>query len=271
MKKMCAALLALLLAFTVLGTALAQDSGRVSDEARALYDSRWFSENAYVDITPQDGEFKVQVRMGDSYEGGYCWEYSTVFNPETKRLETVRPAVKFRTAYLDQGGYDLVETIYEKEVKTWFELDDQGRLVWVDSEEDAGKGITFEKIGWFDLTVWACDRAVIRMYWEEEGYRVAVEWSSSAWENSVWEYNCHYHADENALVSLPFGIRTDYVYDDAGNIVNANVIYEDGQAKFFLDADGKLIWQDEKENAGDGMRFEETVITETVFDSEENG
>ena len=47
--------------------------------------------------------------------------------------------------------------------------------------------------------------------------------------------------------------------------------YEDGQAKFFLDADGKLIWQDEKENAGDGMRFEETVITETVFDSEENG
>ena len=59
MKKMCAALLALLLAFTVLGTALAQDSGRVSDEARALYDSRWFSENAYVDITPQDGEFKV--------------------------------------------------------------------------------------------------------------------------------------------------------------------------------------------------------------------
>ena len=98
MKKMCAALLALLLAFTVLGTALAQDSGRVSDEARALYDSRWFSENAYVDITPQDGEFKVQVRMGDSYEGGYCWEYSTVFNPETRRLIRVTPEDSERMA-----------------------------------------------------------------------------------------------------------------------------------------------------------------------------
>ena len=103
---------------------------------------------------------------------------------------------------------------------------------------------------------WACDRASIEMNWEEEGYRVLISWGSSAWENSEWEYSCYYHEEDKTLVSMPFGSRTDYVYGDDGELVSATEIYSDGSATFSLDGEGKLIWQDEKENAGDGMRFE---------------
>ena len=36
------------------------------------------------------------------------------------------------------------------------------------------------------------------------------------------------------------------------------VVYEDGKAVFSLDAEGCLIWQDQNENAGEGLRFVRT-------------
>ena len=102
---------------------------------------------------------------------------------------------------------------------------------------------------------WACDRAVAELVWEEEGFRVLISWGSSAWENTTWEYSCYYQEGDNTLVSVPFGIKTDLVFDDNGNETSATVAYEDGQATFKIDEDGHLIWIDEKENAGDGMHF----------------
>ena len=92
---------------------------------------------------------------------------------------------------------------------------------------------------------WMCDRAVIE-----------IEWGSSAWECTEWEYSCHFQEDENKLVSLPFGSRTELVYNDDGEIDSYKTVYEDGEATFYLDEEGYLIWVDEKENAGEGMRFE---------------
>ena len=104
--------------------------------------------------------------------------------------------------------------------------------------------------------VWACGRATAELIWEEEGFRVLITWGGSAWEESVWEYACFYHEDDGTLVSMPFGLRTDYIYNEDGTVASADQKYDDGEAVFSLDAEGCLIWQDEKENAGDGMRFE---------------
>ncbi len=103
---------------------------------------------------------------------------------------------------------------------------------------------------------WQCGRATISMYWEEEGFRVLITWGSSAWEYSEWEYSCYFHGEDNTVVSLPFGTRTEYVYSDNGEVASATEAYNDGTATFLLDEDGYLIWLDEKENAGEGMRFE---------------
>ena len=104
--------------------------------------------------------------------------------------------------------------------------------------------------------VWQCERATVAMYWEDEGFKVLITWGSSAWEYSEWEYSCYYHEEDNTVVSVPFGTRTEYVYGEDGELASATEAYNDGAATFLLDEEGYLIWRDEKENAGEGMRFE---------------
>ncbi|MBR3016896.1 MAG: hypothetical protein IKH57_07455 [Clostridia bacterium] len=103
---------------------------------------------------------------------------------------------------------------------------------------------------------WQCGRATVEMNWEEEGFRVLIRWGSSAWEHTEWEYSCFYDEENNTLVSMPFGTRTDCVYGDDGELASATEVYNDGAAAFALTEEGFLTWDDEKENAGDGMLFE---------------
>ena len=104
--------------------------------------------------------------------------------------------------------------------------------------------------------VWQCDRATAALYWEEEGFKVLITWGSSAWEETEWEYSCYYNEEDHTLSAVPFGTRTEVVYGEDGEPVSATEAYNDGEAVFSLDADGCLLWQDLKENAGEGMRFE---------------
>ena len=115
---------------------------------------------------------------------------------------------------------------------------------------------------------WMCDRAVITMDWEEEGFRVLIRWGSSAWEQTEWEYSCYYHEDVGTLVSMPFGIRTDYRYNEAGEVVSAEEIYNDGEAVFSLDEEGYLLWMDARENAGEGLKFVRVEITQDDPDAD---
>lgn len=103
--------------------------------------------------------------------------------------------------------------------------------------------------------VWECDRALAEINWEEEGYRVLITWGSSAWECTTWEYSCHYNEESGTMLSVPFGSRTEWVYDDNGEVTSAKTVYDDGVAAFSLDEEGNLIWEDQKENAGEGMKF----------------
>ena len=125
---------------------------------------------------------------------------------------------------------------------------------------------------------WVCDRASIEIIWEEEGFRVFISWGSSATENAEWEYSCYYHENDRTLVSMPFGyynaetktlesmpsgIHRENVFGEDGEIVTSNIVYEDGEAIFTLDADGHLLWQDAKADAGKDMIFERVEIPET--------
>ena len=104
--------------------------------------------------------------------------------------------------------------------------------------------------------IWECERASIEITWEEEGYRVLIEWNSSALETTTWEYSCLYHEENDTIVSTPFGIRTEIVFDENSDDVTYTQVYDDGTATFSIDEEGHLIWLDEKENAGEGMLFD---------------
>ena len=138
-------------------------------------------------------------------------------------------------------------------VLQWFNSESPDEVItFIHSEKDLEPLNAIERFE----GVWACDRATLEMYWEEEGFRVLIRWGSSAWEHTEWEYSCYYHEENDTVVSMPFGIRTDFVYGDNGELVSATEVYNDGEATFSLDAEGRLHWQDEKENAGEGMAFD---------------
>ncbi len=206
----------------------------------------------------------MSVIDGENY-GYVVWAYGCVWDDEVQALKSIS-RVTGEGDYEPDSEENITDINYEY-TDAEFYFDDAGLLIWSDSGLEADDGLAFERtIGWdgeampegaaaFDGD-WQCDRASIAMYWEEEGFKVLIRWGSSAWEHTEWEYSCFYDEENNTLVSMPFGTRTDCVYGDDGELASATEVYNDGAAAFALTEEGFLTWDDEKENAGDGMLFE---------------
>lgn len=67
----------------------------------------------------------------------------------------------------------------------------------------------------------------------------------------VWEYTCD--LTDKTLVSSPFGLH--YLKDISTGDWD-KTYYEDGEARFSINEAGKLVWADQKEDAGKGLEFD---------------
>lgn len=215
-----------------------------------------------IEMNPQEG-LDVEIAAPLTH-GAYIFK-TTVQYDENQRCFTYNKGKFWAVPITEEENPELGEAKIAGTVGTFTFTWKEDRLVltWVDDSQP-DREVRFERAeadaepagaAAFE-GVWQCDRATIAMYWEEEGFKVLITWGSSAWEHTEWEYSCFYHDEDHTLVSMPFGTRTEIVYDDNGDLASATEIYNDGEAIFSLDEEGKLIWLDEKENAGDGMRFE---------------
>ncbi len=251
MKKLLAVMMALAL---LLGCALAlgEESYQIEPESM-VYESKWVSEGFTAEIYQEEEGFRVLITRMDDYPNGTCWEYSALYNAESKKLLSMPTGVKSAITYTEDGTFEFGKSVYE-DGEAEFSLTEEGTLVWKDLKEDAGKGVEFRKIGFFDGTVWVCDRAKIEMDWEEEGYKVYVEWGSNAWESRVWMYSCYYDPQTNSLSG--FGTCEDLTYDDNGIVSSSEEVYDLGEVAFALTEDGRLQWFDAVEDAGKDMLFE---------------
>ena len=101
---------------------------------------------------------------------------------------------------------------------------------------------------------WQAERASIEIQNVGGGFNVTVNWASSADESVSWEYVCSLQG--NKLVSDNNGRKTEYSYDEDDGDEDADVIYNNGSATFSIDGSGRLIWKDNVENAGKGLKFE---------------
>ena len=70
-------------------------------------------------------------------------------------------------------------------------------------------------------------------------------------KEDVWEYGTY--LTENKLTAVPFGLH--YRQDTVSGGWDVTY-YEDGNAEFEIMEDGKLVWKDLKEDAGNGLLFE---------------
>ncbi|MBR4500298.1 MAG: hypothetical protein IKP22_00190 [Clostridia bacterium] len=256
--------------------ALCVCSMAIADEKAAPtaddYLGRWVDLNGirHIDIRPRDeGDGYIANVTMDTFDGenyGYdIWGYGCVYDGESRTLKSFSRITGVGKS--EAEGEEEITGIDHDFSGAQFFFDEAGSLVWSDETMGLDDGMVFHpeetytgvpvEAAAFEGS-WQCDRAIADIVWEEEGFRVNISWGSSAWENTEWEYSCFYHSEDNTLVSMPFGIRTEYVYDDNGEQVSAKEVYRDGCAAFSRDADGCLVWKDEKENAGNGMRFVKT-------------
>lgn len=103
------------------------------------------------------------------------------------------------------------------------------------------------------LGVWGCGRCSAVVSREGAGFLVEIQWASSAAEGSRWVYHCTYDNYAAILFNDGGGTRIDYVYREDGTGKDT-MAYNDGFGIFVL-RDGKLTWQDKKENVGNEVDF----------------
>ena len=86
----------------------------------------------------------------------------------------------------------------------------------------------------------------------DDGDQVLIRWSSSAFQVYEWSFLGQYKG--NRLIST--NCKKSLITYTSESDFEEEVIYQDGSAALYFNADGKLCWDDGKENAGADCRFE---------------
>lgn len=114
------------------------------------------------------------------------------------------------------------------------------------------------------LGEWNEERVSVVITEREEGYDVIVSGSNSAFDGTAWFYSCAYDEATRSLVSDGrVAVKVDYTFDENGEY-SEEVVYEDGEAVFTLDEEGRLIWDDRVEKCGEGRAFVRAEDTDGV-------
>ena len=102
--------------------------------------------------------------------------------------------------------------------------------------------------------VYGVGRCTIRIEaLDETNANISITWGSSAAEMSEWKMTATFDPDTYRLTYSDC-VKADVVYDESGASTRT-VIYENGVGRFLLHPDHSMQWQDEQENAGEGMEF----------------
>ena len=149
-----------------------------------VYDSNWVSDDTMIHSYCEDGGFKVTVIRTATLNERITWEYSPLFDADTRTLVDDMFGSKTVETLDDYGNVLSSNTEYE-DGSAVFSLDAEGRLLWADAKEDAGKGVTYEKIGRFEGH-YQCDRAEIEISWDDDHYGVYIQWGDSASVTYDW-------------------------------------------------------------------------------------
>lgn len=104
------------------------------------------------------------------------------------------------------------------------------------------------------LGIWGCGRATMNVSDGDVGgrYVVTITWGSSAFETTVWTYQCKYSQEVGGLVSDSGEMRTEVYSDDSSDPEIR--VDENQEAIFTLDSEG-IKWDDKVNNRGADMVF----------------
>ena len=174
MKKLLSLFLALCLSVAMTAAFAEDEAGFYTDdhpEARK-YVSTWTTEDAdwRIEVYDEDGGIKVYIVhvLGDNKED--IWEYSAALG-EGGALTAVPLGLHYKQ---DTVSLDWDVTYYE-DGDAEFTVNENGKLLWKDLKEDAGKGLEFKKIGNFYGGRWMKgDIEVIFYAWYDGQYDIRL-------------------------------------------------------------------------------------------------
>ena len=217
----------------------------------------YYAQSKGIDVTIQDL----------MYEYRKCSQvYDCLYDEEQKTLVSIDGAENIKTEItIDEEGSEIDWAEIYNDGKAVFSLNEDGKLIWKDEIKDEGAGLAFEKIGWFQ-GVWVAgedleSRYELNCYWDVEeptegevysGYKVEIIRHENE-TSTFWSYACAYNAETDTLESA-LGVK-EFSGEEGEPFT---VVYEDGAAVFFFNDEGCIIWQDENENAGEGLQFNAT-------------
>ncbi len=119
------------------------------------------------------------------------------------------------------------------------------------AQDNAGPAVPDEYKG-----AWAGGRAVIDLIRKDSGYIGMIRWGGGYDTQAEWKYTLSYDAGNNCLTDNGTGTKSTVKYGDNGVEISRTAEYMDGTARFSINDEGKLIWEDGKEDAGHDMQFE---------------
>ena len=109
---------------------------------------------------------------------------------------------------------------------------------------------------------WAIEDAIVEIDQEEEGFRVLIiARDYEEGRGTIWEYNCFYMEDVDALVSMTnikrgFTFNPEYPDDETYEEPEREGFDDEGKTTvFMINENGNLIWEDGYENMGQDLEF----------------
>ena len=206
MKKLFALVLVLCLSVAALGAFAEEDDiGYYPDEhpESKPFVSTWVADNGdwRIEMYGEDGGIKPYIvhKLGDNKED--IWEYATALDANDSKVLT---AVPFGLHYRQDtvsGNWD--ETYYE-DGDASFTINEDGKLVWKDLKEDAGKGLEFLKIGNFFGGRWMKGDIEVQFY----------EWYEGQYDIRMFKRGPNNEILDNAILKGDYDAATDTITAD---------------------------------------------------------
>jgi hypothetical protein len=207
MKKLLSLTLVICLCFAAFA-AFAEEEAEEADEfpsytadnpeALPFY-STWVADdgNWRIEMYDEDGGIKPYIvhKLGDNKED--IWEYAVALNQEKDKLTAVPFGLHYKQDTVS-GNWD--ETYYEVG-EAEFSLTADGKLLWKDLKEDAGKGLEFEKIGNFFGGRWMKDEIEVYFY----------EWYEGEYDIRLYVYGEGDEIAKQTILRAPYDAATDTI------------------------------------------------------------
>ena len=234
MKKLISLLLVLCLSITAMAAFAEEGAGNYLDShpEAAAFESTWVAENGdwRIESYAEDDGFRLMIvhKLGDNKED--VWEYAAAMSVSEAGTLT---AVPTGLHYQQDTVTDEYTARYE-DGDAEFSINEEGKLVWKDLKEDAGKGLAFEKIGRFFGGRWMKGDIEVIFY----------EWYDGQYDIRLYQRGADNQILKDAI------LKGDY---DAGtDTVTATGEFE-GEEPFtvtfsFDDKDGSILWTENGES-----------------------